>query len=374
VSRLKHIDWLRGVAVLAMIEWHTLDSWTRLGADREGPAWGVVGTIGGLAAPLFLFLAGVALPLALAAGQRRGLGRRAAAWQLQKRGWQVFGLAHLFRLQGFLLNPNASWSVLLKPDILNILGLGIVACGFCCGRGSTPHRAVAWLVGPALAIVLITPFVRLWWWPTLLHPSLEAYLRPVGNYGVFSLFPWVAIIFAGAIVGRVIAVSANAAADVRLQVRLALASLGLIASGWIGSYLPAPFGPSSFWTTSLSFFLIRIGLMTLALVAAWLWMRRPTAAHWSPLVLFGQTSLFVYWVHVELAYGVFSYPIQHTLPLPWSIAALVAFTTLMLGAAALWKGRKRPRPLVPSHLRPRQGAPLRTSNFDVRSSVSNART
>ena len=73
MSRLKYIDWLRGVAVLAMIEWHALESWTRLGPDRDGPAWRVVGTIGGLAAPLFLFLAGVALPLALAAARRAGL-------------------------------------------------------------------------------------------------------------------------------------------------------------------------------------------------------------------------------------------------------------------------------------------------------------
>jgi len=349
VPRLTYIDWLRGVAVLAMIEWHTLDSWTRLGPDRDGIGWRVVGAIGGLAAPLFLFLAGVALPLAFAAARRAGLDRRAAAWRLQKRGWQIFALAHLFRLQGFLLNPNATWSVLLQPDILNILGLGIVACGFCFGRGTPPRRALVWLVAPALGIVLITPFVRLWWWPTLLPPRIEAYLRPVGTYGLFSLFPWVAIIFAGAIVGRVLATSADAAADVRLQARVAIAGVVLVAAGWIGSFLPAPLGPSSFWTTSLSFFLIRIGAMTLALVVAWLWTGRPAARRWSPLVLFGQTSLFVYWVHVEIAYGVFSYPIQHTLPLPWSIAAFVAFTLLMLGAAALWK-RRRIGEWVPKHL------------------------
>jgi uncharacterized membrane protein len=350
VSRLKYIDWLRGVAVLAMIEWHALESWTRLGPDRDGAAWRVVGTIGGLAAPLFLFLAGVALPLALAAARRAGFDQREAAWRLQKRGWQIFGLAHLFRLQGFLLNPNASWSVLLTPDILNILGLGIVACAFWCGRGATPRRALAWLLVPALAIVLITPFVRLWWWPTLLHPRLEAYLRPVGSYGVFSLFPWVAIIFAGAVAGRALATSSDASRDVRLQARVALSGAALVVAGWIGSFLPAPFSRSSFWTTSLSFFLLRIGAMTLALAAAWLWMRRPTARRWSPLVLFGQTSLFVYWVHVEIAYGVFSYPIQHQLPLPWSIAAFVALTLLMLGAAVLWSQRDTKWSWVPQHM------------------------
>ena len=31
--------------------------------------------------------------------------------------------------------------------------------------------------------------------------------------------------------------------------------------------------------------------------------------------MFGQTSLFVYWIHVEIAYGVFTYAIHRSLPL-----------------------------------------------------------
>ena len=78
-------------------------------------------------------------------------------------------------------------------------------------------------------------------------------------------------------------------------------------------------------------------------------MRRPTAAPLESALLFGQTSLFVYWVHVEIAYGVFSYPIQHLLPLPWSLAAFVALTLLMLGAAVLWSRRGR-GDWIPRHL------------------------
>ena len=59
-----------------------------------------------MAAPLFLFLAGVSVPFAIGAHVGRGADRRRAAWLVQRRGWQVFGLAHLFRLQSFLLNPN----------------------------------------------------------------------------------------------------------------------------------------------------------------------------------------------------------------------------------------------------------------------------
>ncbi len=354
MSRLRHIDWLRGVAVLAMIEWHALDSWTLPGAERQGLVWMIVGTIGGLAAPLFLFLAGVAIPLAVAARVDRGIDRRAAAWSLQKRGWQVFGLAHLFRLQGFLLNPNASWNVLLKPDILNILGLSIVACAFCTGRTTTPRRTMTWLLLPAIGFVLITPFIRAAWWPTLLHPRLEAYFRPVGTFGVFSLFPWIALVFAGAVVGAWMARDRAAIDTTRWQRRFAAAGAVTLASGLIGQYLPAPFGNSAFWTTSLSFFLIRVGAMMLALGLAWLWMQRPSAARWSPLLVFGRTSLFVYWVHVEIAYGVFTYPIQRSLPLQWSIPAFVVFTGLMLLAAIWWERRGGVRFEIPTHMRARQ--------------------
>jgi hypothetical protein len=110
----------------------------------------------------------------------------------------------VFRFQSFLFNPNAKWSGLLKPDILNILGLGLAGTSFLMGRATTAAKRWAWLLLPAFAIVALTPLSRMWWWPTLLHPRLEAYIRPVGNFGVFSLFPWVAYVPLGAYMGAVL--------------------------------------------------------------------------------------------------------------------------------------------------------------------------
>src|SRR5437870_265257 len=115
-TRRLYIDWLRGVAALVMIMWHSIDSWTAQETMvRESAMFGTITFLAGWAAPLFLFLAGVSLPLAGAARMARGLGRRAASAMLQRRGWQVFLIAHLFRLQSFLLNPNGRWNGLLKP-------------------------------------------------------------------------------------------------------------------------------------------------------------------------------------------------------------------------------------------------------------------
>ena len=72
-GRRQYLDWLRGVGVLVMIQGHVVDSWT-LAADRGRPAYGWISLVGGLGgAPVFLFLAGVAL--ALAAGGRIRSGR-----------------------------------------------------------------------------------------------------------------------------------------------------------------------------------------------------------------------------------------------------------------------------------------------------------
>jgi len=74
----------------------------------------------------------------------------------------------------------------------------------------------------------------------------------------------------------------------------------------------------------------------LLIPVAWAWMHRPTASHWSPLLVFGRTSLFVYWVHVELAYGRVSYPLHASLSVRAALLAFAAFTALMLGLAVLW--------------------------------------
>jgi len=77
-GRREYLDWLRGVAVLIMIGSHTIDSWTVV-ADRGRTAYRYAISIGGFGAPVFLFLAGIALMLAAGQRLRRGESESAAA-------------------------------------------------------------------------------------------------------------------------------------------------------------------------------------------------------------------------------------------------------------------------------------------------------
>src|SRR3954447_3617148 len=124
-TRRTYLDVLRGVAVLIMIEAHVIDSWTRA-ADRRSRAFGESLILGGFGAPLFLFLAGVAVAMSAGSKARRSGDARAASRAVQKRGVQIFLLAFVFRLQSLVLSQGELWTM-LKVDILNVMGLSILA-------------------------------------------------------------------------------------------------------------------------------------------------------------------------------------------------------------------------------------------------------
>jgi len=159
VNRRPYLDWLRGVAVLVMIEAHTLDSWTRV-ADRQSPWYEKAIILAGFGAPLFLFLAGVALMLAAGSRIRKGLTLQQAARAAFRRGAWVFLLALLFRLQSFVLGGGQFPQSLLKVDILNVMGVSMLAAsiGLACTR---TLKARTWFfTALTVAIAMLTPIIR----------------------------------------------------------------------------------------------------------------------------------------------------------------------------------------------------------------------
>src|SRR5688572_5542398 len=157
-SRRGYLDWLRGIAVLIMIEAHTIDSWTLL-SERDRVPFGYAIILGGFGAPIFLFLAGIAIPLAAGSHVRKGASVERAAAATRARGWQIFGLAFLFRLQSWALGGGALVT-LLKVDILNIMGVAMVGASTLWGLARRDISRIALLAGTAAAIAMATPIVR----------------------------------------------------------------------------------------------------------------------------------------------------------------------------------------------------------------------
>jgi len=333
-SRLDWLDWLRGMAVLVMIEAHTVDAWTRV-ADRSTPDFGRALIVGGMGAPLFLFLAGVAVALAAESRERRSGDARAAARSVRRRGWEIFGLAFLFRLQSYLLNPGASVHGLLKVDILNVMGPSIVLAAWLWQLGPTRLGRIGALAGATVAIAMVTPLVRTWSVVAGLPDAVEAYIRPLPGLSNFAFFPWSGFVTAGAVAGLTVAAAWRAG-------RLGVAALGfggagvaLAAAGYTLSFQPMLYPDSRFWTTSPTFFLLRVGVLTTGLAASYAWEMRPWRHGWSPMVELGRNSLFVYWIHVEMVYGVLATPLRRALSLEQVLLANVAMCILMILAIRL---------------------------------------
>jgi uncharacterized membrane protein len=334
--RRTYLDVLRGIAVLVMIEAHVIDAWTR-NADRGSRAFGESLILGGFGAPLFLFLAGIGVVLSAGSKARRSGDPTSASRAVQKRGLQIFALAFLFRLQSYVLGglTAPAWTM-LKVDILNIMGPAMIAAAMLWSLGRGPIRRLALFTAAAIVVVLMTPVIRHIAALAPLPDALEGYLRPIAGLTNFTFFPWTAFVLAGAAVGVILDAAQTTSADRRANIALGAAGVLLALGSHQASFLPPLHPRSAYWTTSASFFFLRLGLMILALSLAWLWEQRPTAGlRWSPIQLFGRTSLFVYWVHVELVYGMVSRPLHRAFPLWGAWAALALVWALMVGVAAV---------------------------------------
>ena len=328
-TRRGYLDWLRGLAVLIMIEAHLIDSWTR-SPDRESQAFQWSMTLGGFGAPLFLFLAGVSVALSASSKLRRSGDPRAASAAVARRGLEIFGLAFLFRLQACILSWGGWWT-LLKVDILNIMGPSIVAAAALWGIVRSGRAKLAVFAAATAVIALLTPVIRAL--PVLesLPDPVEAYIRPVQPLTNFVFFPWMAFVFAGAFCGVLIETAREPVVEGRLNMRFALAGAALALVALAASFLPSPYASSYFWTTSPAFFFIRVGMLVALIGMAYAWQQRPGgASKWSALQQLGRTSLFIYWIHVEMVYGLMTRPIHKTFSLPAAWFAVFAFTLFML--------------------------------------------
>jgi uncharacterized membrane protein len=331
VSRRVYLDWLRGVAVLIMVEAHTLDSWT-LAADRARSAyrWAIV--VGGFGAPIFLFLAGVALSLAAGSRQRKGSSDAEAARLARRRGWQIVGLAFLFRLQSAVLGGGGLQS-LLKVDILNIMGLSMLAAAALWGLGHRTSWRVLLLAIGAGAVAMLTPIIRVTPLLTWLPDPIEAYVRPVPVFSGFTLFPWAGFVLAGAAIGLCLDSAREPRDERRIIVTLTWLGPALALAGYTTALLPPIYAETNFWTSSPTFFLLRIGLLIAVIPVAYAW--TTIARGWSAIQELGIASLFVYWIHVEMVYGFLSWPIHRRLTFELALLAFVLLTVFLYGIVQL---------------------------------------
>ena len=322
--RRSYIDVLRGVAVLAMVLAHTSDAWT-IAEDRRTRAYRLAIMIGGFGAPAFLFLAGATQSLATGRGLRRGMSHMAAAMRALRHGLRIFGLAFLFQFQSWVISGGDFWRKMTRVDILHVMGLAMCLGALIWAIRRTPLRGGVLVVGGIL-VSLVTPMVvtsALW---SPLPEPLELYLHPIPGRAIFSLFPWIGFFLLGGAFGLRLDRTTSVDEERRVMQSLLWLGMAIAVVGYLASLLPPIYASSRFWTTSPTFFFVRIGILLAGISLAFRW--GTTAAAARTLSVLGAASLFVYWIHVEMVYGAPSFRLRHALSFG---QALVGYVLLCVG-------------------------------------------
>jgi uncharacterized membrane protein len=342
-SRRTYLDVLRGLAVLIMIEAHVLDSWTRV-PDRDTRQFADAIIVGGFGAPLFLFLAGIAVPLSAGSKLRRTGDVRSASRAVVRRGLEIFGLAFVFRIQSWILGRYPAW-FMVRVDILNIMGPSIMAAAALWGAIRTARGRFVAFAAATVAAAVTAPILQKATVLSSLPDPIEAYLRPLPGISNFVLFPWVGFLFAGVIVGLVLDSVRTHEEEQSANLAFTLLGTAIALTAHMLSFFPSLYPQSYYWTTSPAFFFLRLGIMTAAIGLVYAWELRPGGHRWSPLQQLGRTSLFIYWIHVEMVYGGLSQPLRERLSWAQVWVALALFCLFMLGCSivkdrvvARWKG------------------------------------
>lgn len=285
-------------------------------------------------APLFLFLAGISLALVVDKLLQKGATPNHIAKKTIRRGAEILVLGLLFRFQEFAIAWGwAPWSDLFRVDILNMIGVSLMMMGSMCWgvlrlqshAGGSDHTRSTVIDSRlrtgmvitsglfAAAISLLTPLMWTTWRPKFLPWQLESYLDGVHNLGhpqgwLFPVFPWAAFAFAGLSTGFVLVSDAAKRLGARAFLLTGtVAALFMVAAKFFDSRRLQLYPVYDYWHTSPNFFLLRTGMLLLLLTLGYVWCRwGPGTWGFSPLIQLGQTSLLVYWVHIEFVYGRFT--------------------------------------------------------------------
>ncbi|HYR87353.1 MAG TPA: heparan-alpha-glucosaminide N-acetyltransferase domain-containing protein [Terriglobia bacterium] len=331
-NRLAYLDWMRGLAVVLMLQGHIFDGWVRR-QDRAGEWFWLSQFLGGFPAPIFLFLVGVSLALVLDRMRARGASCLELARKVLRRGIWILLLAYVFRVEQFLVwYPASTGSDVFRVDTLNCIAVCTLIIGFLSIAFKTRRANIIAMGLSTCAFVYITP----WVYPLRSYmPSFVlSYLNGNGHPWYFSVFPWAAFTLAGITFGYVLLEARNLTGESEFFKGVAGAGICIYALGVTMSLFPAlEYGFFDYSLTSPHYFLVRLGWILLILYGAYKWSARETAGRWSPLIVFGQASLPVYWVHIELVYGRPLHSFGQSLELAAAATHLLWFVPLMLALA-----------------------------------------
>ena len=344
--RIVFLDLLRALAVIMMVEGHTIDALLL----NEYRSYDYLGFklwqfARGMTAPIFLLTAGTVfiyllrstnLPFRdnprVAKGVKRALLLLAFGYLLRLPSTSVMGVFSASDEQ-----LRAFWTV----DALQSIGMGILLLLFAAFLSEKLRlNDLAVFLGGGLFFFVCAPFCELINWNGWLPAPIAAYFYS-GSGSLFPLFPWAGYMMFGGVLGAYLARTGDRYEPFKSSCKLMVAGVALLALYYCAGYLKAAgYGSAHFWAYSHDLVLLRLGSVLLLIVLVMSLSAKVRAVP-QTLLAVGRRTLPIYVLHLVILYGS---PWNHGLTQfcdkclpPWpSLAAGLLMQTAMIGFAVAY--------------------------------------
>jgi uncharacterized membrane protein len=334
VNRLPFLDWMRGLALAIMIQVHVFNSFARMDV-RDSGVYGLAVFIGGMAGPLFLFMAGMTLAFLMDRLERKEIGARRRWLTCLRRAGYVWGIAYLIRLTDWVGHwPHGEWQDITRVDILNSMGLAMAA--FSLAAFWTGGRRIRGVLVAAVAIAAVSPFVANWDWSAV-PDVVRQYLQAGYGRGHFPFFPCASYLGLGMTAGAAVRLTEMPRLDRLMQWSALIGGGSILAAQYVSNLPYSVYPKSNFWTDNPALITIRTGIALVLLAGCYTWTAYGASGGWSWMQSLGRNSLMVYWVHLMLVYGPLTAAVQKALSIPATLVATIGVIAVMVAMTAAWQ-------------------------------------
>ena len=352
-ARLLFVDWLRGWALVVMIETHTFNAF--LDAGLRGTGWfGILNFVNGLVAPSFLFVSGFVF---LVAAQKRLADLRAFGkpfWRQMGRVGMVWVIGYLMHLPSYAPLRLASgvspreWLWFYRVDILHCISITWIFLLLSLAVNRSGFWQRVWLAGCTLSLSAFAPLVWSVEFRPLLPAPVVAYLN-VKTGSLFPIFPWSAFMLAGALCASWFLAARRSGKERQFVAGMAGVGVAMVLAGhWLGPFGFLPEARHTDWRADPRAFLLRLGIVLLLMGACFLYgVLQPPRQ--SVLLLISRESLFIYVAHLLVIYGPFwggrsTAEVVGRTQAPFTCLLMsVTLVGLMVAGARAWGSMKRPK-------------------------------
>ena len=318
---------MRAFAVLMMVQGHTTD--VLLSTSLRNPesvfyiSWNFMR---GMTAPIFLFTAGNVFTYLFKLAETGSRPNPRIIKGIKRFLLLVF-LGYMMRypterLFNFSNVSPEQWQTFFAVDVLQLIGFGILFLMLSIMfAGKFKINTYFILIFISLLFVgLNSVFASIHWKNFLPLPIAGYFSRETGSN--FPLFPWVAYVIAGGVLGNYLAQNPMVFKTAKFSRDLAIWGIALVLLSLAGNFLEVLItGQSYFWSVSPNLFFLRTGVVLLlnSLISL-ISLKVETIPR--IIILVGRNTLLIYIVHLIILYGS-----------AWSLGVNVLFA----GTFGIWK-------------------------------------